>query len=76
MVYSVCGVRSNTAELTEILADCVLNPKFNSWEVDTQIARLQEDLKAFKSNQLGLLQEVSAILETQLGDIFSTTCIE
>jgi hypothetical protein len=58
MVYSADVVRSNTAEAVEVLADSVLNPKFNSWEVDEQVAKLKGDLKKFGSNHQNLITEV------------------
>ena len=58
MVYSTDVVRSNTAEAVEVLADSVLNPKFNSWEVEEQVAKLKGDLKKFGSNHQNLITEV------------------
>lgn len=58
LAYSADVIRSNTAEITEILTDTVLNPKFNPWEVAEQIYRLKEDLKKYSTNHLGIMQEV------------------
>lgn len=58
LVYTTYGVRSHAAELVEILADSALNPKFNPWEVNAQIVRMEEDIKNFSKNTLGVLQEV------------------
>ena len=58
LAYSADVIRSNTAEIAEVLTDTVLNPKFNPWEVAEQIFRLKEDLKKYQSNHMGTMQEV------------------
>ena len=58
LVYSADVVRSNTAEIAEVLIDTVMNPKLNPWEVAEQIFRLKEDLKKFHTNHMGVMQEV------------------
>jgi processing peptidase subunit alpha len=57
MVYSADVVRSNTAEAVEVLADSVLNPKFNRWEVEEQVAKLKGDLKKFAGNHQNVITE-------------------
>lgn len=58
LAYSADVIRSNTAEITEVLIDTVLNPKFNPWEVAEQIYKLKEDLKKYSTNHMGVMQEV------------------
>lgn len=58
MMYSIDVIRSNTAEAVEVLADSVLNPKFNSWEVNEAIEKLKGDLKKYKDNHQNVLTEV------------------
>lgn len=58
LAYSADVIRSNTAEIAEVLTDSVLNPKYNPWEVAEQIFRLKEDLKKYQTNHTGLMQEV------------------
>ena len=58
LAYSADVIRSNTAEIVEILTDTVLNPKYNPWEVAEQIFRLKEDVKNFQTNHMGAMQEV------------------
>ena len=45
MVYTVDVVKTNVAEALELLADAVLNPKFQPWDVKAQKAKLEGDLK-------------------------------
>ena len=59
LAYSADVIRSNTAEIAEVLTDSVLNPKYNPWEVAEQIFRLKEDLKKYQTNHMGVMQEVS-----------------
>ena len=58
MMYSMDVIRSNTAEAVEVLADSVLNPKFNTWEVNEAIEKMKGDLKKFKSHHQNVLTEV------------------
>ena len=58
MAYTIDVVKTNVAEALEILADSVLNPKFNSWEVQEQFNKLEKDLKSMKSNPQNVLLEV------------------
>ena len=60
MVYGIDFVRSNAAEAIEILADSVLNPRFNPWEVKAAVTKLEADLKKYKSNHESELTEVRA----------------
>lgn len=62
LAYNVDVIRSNTAEAAEVLTDTVLNPKYNPWEVAEQIFRLKEDLKKYKENHTGVMQEVKYTL--------------
>ena len=58
MAYNVDVVKSNVPEALEILADSVLNPKFNAWEVKEQIKRLEADIKGLKDNPQAMVLEV------------------
>ena len=58
MVYQADVISSNVAEAVEVLSDAVLNPKFNPWEVNEQVKRLQADLKVIAGNPQTMLMEV------------------
>ena len=58
MAYNVDVVKSNVPEALEILADSVLNPKFNAWEVKEQVKRLEADVKGLKDNPQAMVLEV------------------
>ena len=59
MVYTIDVLKTNVAEALEVLADSVLNPKFNPWEVKDQVAKMENDLKNMKTNPQTVLLEVS-----------------
>ena len=58
MVYTVDCVKTNTAEALEVLADAVLNPRFQPWDVADQVEKLAEDLKAIKQKPQTTVLEV------------------
>ena len=60
MVYTVDCVKTNTAEALEILADAVLNPRFQPWDVADQVEKLAEDLKAIKQKPQTIILEVTS----------------
>lgn len=59
MSYVIDAVGVNTPEALELLADAVLNPAFNSWEVATAVKKLEGDLKALSENSQTTMLEVS-----------------
>ena len=61
-MYSIDLISSNAAEGVEVLSDSVLNPKFNTWEVDEAIAKLKVDLEKYKNNAQNIMTEVSSFL--------------
>ena len=50
---------SNVAEAVEILADCVVNPRFQQWMVDEEVTKLEAGHKALEANPHGLLLEAA-----------------
>jgi processing peptidase subunit alpha len=58
MVYNIDTSKATVPEALELLADAVLNPKFQSWEVAEQVARMREDVKNAAANPQTLLSEV------------------
>lgn len=50
MSYVIDAVGVNAPEALELLADAVLNPAFNSWEVATAVKKLDGDLKGLADN--------------------------
>ena len=60
MVYTIDVVKTNVAEALEVLADSVLNPRYNPWEVKEQLSKMEADLKNMKTNPQTVLLEVSA----------------
>ena len=75
MVYTVDAVKTNVAEALEVLADAVLNPKFNPWEVKEMIAKMKGDLENMKTNPQTVMLEVSKIccLLVYVG-LYATRC--
>ena len=73
LAYSADVIRSNTAEIAEVLTDCVLNPKYNPWEVAEQIFRLKEDLKKYQTNHMGVMQEVSTSISQTCSSKFASS---
>jgi mitochondrial-processing peptidase subunit alpha len=61
MAYNIDFVKTNLPEALEIVTDAVINPKFNPWEVDDQIKKLQADIKVIKDNPQTTLLEVSHV---------------
>ena len=57
MVYSVQCLKTHVAEATELLLDCTLNPKFNSWEVNETAKNLMERLDDARKNPDLLISE-------------------
>jgi hypothetical protein len=62
MAYNIDVVKTNVPEALEILVDSVVNPKFLSWEVNTAINKMREDIKTVKDNPQTVLLEVRATL--------------
>lgn len=58
MYYSIDCLRSDLPAALEILCDCVMNPRFNSWDVKAALAALKQDIENMKKNPQGLLGEV------------------
>jgi len=57
MAYNLDIIKTNVPEALEILADSVLNPKFNNWEVREQVEKLKADLENIKNNHQTVLLE-------------------
>lgn len=57
MVYTVQCLKTHAAEAAELLLDCALNPKFNSWEVAETAKGLMDNLEAARKNPDVLLSE-------------------
>ncbi|KAK9811331.1 hypothetical protein WJX72_002016 [[Myrmecia] bisecta] len=59
MAYNIDCVKTNVPEALEVLADAVLNPKFDSWVVAEQLKKLEKDIKNIKENpQMALLEGI------------------
>lgn len=69
MAYTVDTTKATVPEALEILCDAVLNPKFEPWEVQEQVKKMEEDLKNFGDNpQTTLLESLhSAAYQGALG---------
>jgi processing peptidase subunit alpha len=59
MAYTIDTSKVTVPEALEVLADAVLNPKFQSWDVAEQLRKMEEDLKGLKDNPQTVLLEVS-----------------
>ncbi|GMH37030.1 hypothetical protein BSKO_04903 [Bryopsis sp. KO-2023] len=57
MYYSIDCLRSDLPAAIEVLSDCVLNPKFNPWDVSETLQGMRQDIENLKKNPQGLLGE-------------------
>jgi processing peptidase subunit alpha len=57
MAYSIDTTRATVPEALEILTDCVINPKFELWEVKEALDRMKEDVKNLEDNPQTTLLE-------------------
>ncbi len=65
MVYSIDTVRPAVPEALELLADAVLNPKFQGWAVAEQVERMRADVKRLADNpQAALLEALPTVAFT------------
>jgi processing peptidase subunit alpha len=59
MAYNIDTSKASVAEALEVLADAVLNPKFQSWEVAEQIKKMEKDLANLSDNpQTALIEAI------------------
>ncbi|GAB4821951.1 hypothetical protein N2152v2_008997 [Parachlorella kessleri] len=62
MAYNIDTSKVTVPEALEVLADAVLNPKFQSWEVAEQIKKMEGDIKNLKDNpQTTLLEGMHSV---------------
>lgn len=58
MVYQVDTLKESVPEAVGLLAQTACHPKFLPWEVQEQSAVIQEELKEFGMQHMGLVQEL------------------
>ncbi|PSC71302.1 mitochondrial-processing peptidase subunit alpha-like [Micractinium conductrix] len=62
MAYNIDTSKATVPEALEVLADAVLNPKFQSWEVAEQVRKMEADVKNLKDNpQTTLLEGLHSV---------------
>ncbi|PRW59704.1 mitochondrial-processing peptidase subunit alpha-like [Chlorella sorokiniana] len=65
MAYNIDCTKATIPEALEVLADAVLNPKFQAWEVAEQIRKMEADLKNLADNpQTTLLEGLHSVAYT------------
>ena len=57
MAYSIDTTRATVPEALEILTDCVINQKFELWEVNEALERMKVDVKNLEDNPQTTLLE-------------------
>ena len=69
MYYSIECLKSDTAAAVEVLCDAVMNPRFNSWEVEEVQELVKSNLDELKKNPQSLLGEllIGAVYQGGLG---------
>ena len=62
MCYNIDTTKVAVPEALEVLADAVLNPKFQSWEVAEQVKKMEADIKNLTDNpQTTLLEALHSV---------------
>lgn len=65
MAYNIDTSKATVPEALEVLADAVLNPKFQSWEVAEQVRKMEADVKNLRDNpQTTLLEGLHSVAYT------------
>jgi predicted Zn-dependent peptidase len=59
MAYNIDTSKVTIPEALELLADAVINPKFQGWEVAEQVKKMEQDIKGLKDNPQTTLLEAS-----------------
>ncbi|QDZ19671.1 putative subunit alpha of mitochondrial-processing peptidase [Chloropicon primus] len=57
MIYAIDGVRTTIPEMTEVLVDSVVNPVFNTWEVEEKRRAVLKDAAELRDNSQAMLEE-------------------
>jgi len=57
MIYAIDGVRTTIPEMMEVLVDSVVNPVFNTWEVDAKRRAVLKEAAEMKDNAQAMLEE-------------------
>lgn len=65
MAYNIDTSKATVPEALEVLADAVLNPKFQAWEVAEQVRKMEADVKNLQANpQTTLLEGLHSVAYT------------